>query len=373
MKTLGLNIIVGAGEAFELSRCLRSVVLQDLFEEIVICLTTKDPDVEKVAKHYTNKTPYFKWCNNFSAARNCALKNSTTDYIMWLDADDVVEESTRDRLYKMKEYLQNETHTAYLIPYYLEFDKQNNYTQGISRDRIFKRQRNLKWIYKVHEQLTLNSEKHSVAAFNGIAIEHRPIKLHGSGLARNLKILKEEYLKDKTNGHYAFYYARDLELNNQIKAAIPIYEKILKCNAGSPDNLFLCAFNLAMYYTYKKNSELRTDTLLLAENYCRIAISYSESYAEPYVLLGDIYHFKGNLQEAILFFKTAMSKRLNASGLQRSVFYNQLPAERLSRIFASLDEFTNIEQALYYNKLALQYDINNKDLLKFRKVLIKAL
>ena len=45
--SLGLNIIVGAGEASELTRCLSSVQ-GDLFDEIVVTLTSDDEAVTEV-------------------------------------------------------------------------------------------------------------------------------------------------------------------------------------------------------------------------------------------------------------------------------------------------------------------------------------
>jgi len=373
MKLLGLNIIVGAGEAFELNRCLESVCIDGLFDEVVIVTTSNDADIVSVAKKYTDKIFKFMWINDFAAARNHALKYTTTKYVMWLDADDTVSKLTQGRLIKMKEYLSHENLDVYLVPYHLDYNENGEFIQFLPRDRIFKRRKNLFWQYRVHEQLTVEKGKHRIGRFNGIAIEHRPSKPSEFGLKRNVDILKEEYEKDTTNGHYAFYYARDLYLLEEYELSISIFDNLIRNRGGTDSNLFTAAFNIAMYYTYDENGEIKKDTIDIGENYARIAMSFANNYAETYVILGDIYHYKGKINDAINFFKMAMSKKLDGFGLQQIPFYEQLPAERLSRIYAGSNDFTAIEQGLYYNKLALKHDMKNEGLLNFRRALIKEL
>lgn len=369
MKLLALNVLAAANEAFELNRCLESVCVKGLFDEIVIVLTSNDPEIEKVAKKFTDKSYHFEWVNDFSAARNFALSKTTAKYVLWIDADDVVNELSQSRMLKMRKYIEENNYDIYLIPYHLDFDKDGKFLQYISRDRVFKRRKNLKWEFPVHEQLTTNPNKHSIANFNGINIEHRSAKDCMIGLNRNIEIL-EKFYKENPTHHIKFYYARDLMLVGKKDKAIEIFDEIIQERIGTVDNLFNACINISMHYTYQENNYLKEDTLDVGENYARIALSYSDRYAEPYVILGDIYHFRGKVKDSISFYKTAMSKTLDSHGLQQLPFYEEIPAERLARIYMHSEE---LEQALWYNKLALKHEPDNKSRIDLRRNILQKL
>lgn len=372
---LSLNIIVGGGEAQELKRCLESFVFDnDFFDEIVITHTTHDQDVIDVARQYTDKVFYFKWIKDFAAARNFCLDNTKSNYVFWIDSDDVLDKSSKENLLRVKEYVRIHAFDIFLISYHLDFDNEGRFLQHIPRDRIFKR-RKMIWKYRVHEQLKLKTKNENtqpkVLIVKSAIIEHRPAKMPEVGLNRNLEILKEEYIKDPTNAHYAYYYARDLGLVGKFEQSLEIFDYIINNRIGNLDNLHQAAFQVATCFAYDKNNLIRKDTLDAAENYSRIAISFSQKYAEPYVLLGDIYYFKGQIEHAIRFYKIAMSKRLDAHGSQHVPFYEEIPSQRLSKIFSGMNTFTSGEEALYYNKLALKHNPKNEYLICNRKKLLE--
>jgi len=367
--TLALNMIVGPGEAKELKQCLESVVVPEFFDEIIIVCTSKDKEVEAVAKEYTDNVLYFKWCDDFSKARNYAIENTTSDYIMWLDADDKIDKTSRSRLYRMKEYISDANIDVFLLPYKLDLDASGNFNQVLPRERIFKNAERFRWRYKIHEQIsTKNAE---VASFKGISIEHHSVKSGMEGLIRNVKILKKAYAKN-SNKHYMFYLARDLAILKQYDVAIPLFENFIHTRVGGIGDLYCASLEVARYYTYNEDTSLKTETINKGETYARIAMSFSDLHAEPLVLLGDIYHFKGKIENAIKFYKLAMNKRLNGKTVQEKPFYEQIPSERLSQIYEESNLFDGLEQALFYNKLVLKH-VANKTILERRNRILNRL
>ena len=87
--TLGICMIV-RDEEETLVRCLDGI--KDIADEIVIVDTGSRDSTRDIAARYTDRVYDFVWCDDFSAARNFSFSLATTDYVMWLDADDVVAE-----------------------------------------------------------------------------------------------------------------------------------------------------------------------------------------------------------------------------------------------------------------------------------------
>jgi len=84
---LSFCIIVKNEEA-SLPRCLSSV--KDLVNEIVVLDTGSTDKTVEIAKSFGAKVYYFEWCNDFAAARNEALKYVQGDWVLVLDADEVL-------------------------------------------------------------------------------------------------------------------------------------------------------------------------------------------------------------------------------------------------------------------------------------------
>ncbi|BBD69386.1 glycosyl transferase family protein [Nostoc commune NIES-4072] len=84
---LSLCMIV-KNEAATLPKCLSSV--QKVVDEMVVLDTGSIDRTPNIAQQLGAKVYHFKWCNDFSAARNAALKYVTGDWILVLDADETL-------------------------------------------------------------------------------------------------------------------------------------------------------------------------------------------------------------------------------------------------------------------------------------------
>ena len=102
MISISLCMIV-KNEELVLGRCLDSV--KNLMDEIIIVDTGSTDKTKEIASLYTNKIYDFPWINDFAAARNFSFSKATKDYIMWLDADDVLLYEDNKKLQQLKENL----------------------------------------------------------------------------------------------------------------------------------------------------------------------------------------------------------------------------------------------------------------------------
>jgi tetratricopeptide (TPR) repeat protein len=75
-------------EATTLPKCLSSVV--KVVDEMVVLDTGSSDRTPNIAKEFGAKVYDFVWCNDFSKARNAALKYVTGDWVLVLDADETL-------------------------------------------------------------------------------------------------------------------------------------------------------------------------------------------------------------------------------------------------------------------------------------------
>ena len=88
MVCLSACLIV-KNEAVLLQRCLES--LHSFVDEIVIVDTGSDDNTVDIARKYDAQVYYFNWIDDFSAARNESLRHAKGDWILYVDADEVVD------------------------------------------------------------------------------------------------------------------------------------------------------------------------------------------------------------------------------------------------------------------------------------------
>ncbi|MGO4375836.1 glycosyltransferase family 2 protein, partial [Paenibacillus sp. MCAF20] len=151
MITISLCMIV-RNEEQKLGRCLSTVA--NAVDEIIIVDTGSTDGTLAIAAQYTKRIYHFEWINDFGAARNESFRYATKDYILWLDADDWLDERERIKLESLKEELDSAV-DAVIMDYWLDFDPLGQPTTVVKRHRLVKRSRQFKWHDPVHEQLAV--------------------------------------------------------------------------------------------------------------------------------------------------------------------------------------------------------------------------
>lgn len=87
MVNLSLCMIV-KNEELALPKCLSSV--KGVVDEIVVLDTGSTDGTPKIAREFGARIYHFEWCNNFSVARNESLRYVQGDWVLVLDADEVL-------------------------------------------------------------------------------------------------------------------------------------------------------------------------------------------------------------------------------------------------------------------------------------------
>jgi tetratricopeptide (TPR) repeat protein len=226
------------------------------------------------------------------------------------------------------------------------------------RERIFKRCPKFRWRRPVHEQITPPHGQSIHAPIGGnFAITHMPNKPGFCSAARNLKILEDEVVRKGTkDADMRYFYGRDLLLGGRVKEGVALLDDIVMGQNGPSDQLFAACLDLIFLYAYGRQetlpilSEITPEKVAKVERWCRQAIAFSSAYAEPFVILGDVYYVKGNTSGAEKLWRQALTKKVGDRIVQFSTYYNCVPSQRLAAVTAARGD---LEEALYFNRNAL--------------------
>lgn len=363
MITISLCMIV-KNEKETLGRCLDSV--GSVVDEIIIVDTGSTDDTQQIALKYTNKIYDFQWIDDFSAARNYAFEQATMDYILWMDADDILLEDDRSKLIDLKEHF-DESIDIVMMKYNTGFDGEGNVTFSYYRERLSRRTGNYKWYEPVHEYLQFGGNIINV----DIAITHK--KIRPPEKERNIKIYEKIISQDKVlSPRGLYYYARELKDNQRFTDAITFFNKFLDTKKGwLEDNICTC-LELSKCYIQCKMEDKVLPILFKS-------FEYDLPRGEICCEIGYYYKNRGEYRRAIFWFELIMglSKPENSWGFISHDHWSYIPCLELCVCYYRIG---NIVKSIEYNQKAsiyrpnsLQVKYNKKyfeDILKQNKTLL---
>lgn len=223
--TLGLCMIV-KDEEDNMRECL--LPLKGIVDEIVVVDTGSKDRTKVIAEQIGAKIFDFPWKNDFSLARNESIRRSTTDYLIWLDADDRVKEEDALKLLELKKRLSPSKDEAYffIVHNISPVDGNTKFYQI----RLFPRISGVQFEGSIHELLSFSLKRLGIKTkYEDITIKHIGYENREScfrKIVRNLKILKCELKKEPENLILHFHIARTLAGFQKYREAIKHLRKI---------------------------------------------------------------------------------------------------------------------------------------------------
>ncbi|AND84111.1 Glycosyl transferase, group 2 family protein [Clostridium tyrobutyricum DIVETGP] len=347
--TISLCMIV-KDEENVIGRCLSSI--KDVVDEIIIVDTGSSDNTIDMCKNFTDKIYNFKWIDDFSAARNFSFSKATGDYILWLDADDVILPDDIKKFKILKKSLDTSIDSI-TMKYNVGFDEYGNITLSYRRNRLVKHSKNFKWIGFVHEYL----EVYGNVINSDVSVTHKKIDFKPK---RNIEIY-ENKLKERVNFSLRdiLYYANELYDHNRFKEALKYYTRFLNSKQGwSEDNIRVC--NKICDYFESINQEYK------ARSYIFKSFEYDSPRAEGCCRLGFSFLKENKLYQSIFWYETAskLEKPQNSLGFFNDSYWTWLPHLQLCVCY---DKLGKHEIAYKHNEIAAKFIPKDKRILFNKK------
>lgn len=354
MFTISLCIIV-KNEENVLARCLECG--KAFADEIVIVDTGSVDRTKEIAGRYTTLIYDFPWGDDFSAARNFAFSKGSCDYLMWMDADDVMSEKEIAKLKELKETKAADADMI-MMKYAVGFHPDGSCSFSYYRERLVKRQKNFRFQGRVHEAIVPAGK----ISWEEIVIEHRKETAGEAG--RNLRIYRMmEQKKEIFSSRDLYYYGRELLYAGENSEAVHIFEKFFAEKNGWKENCIDACRQMAVCYYRLGEPQKALEALFRS-------FSYDTPRGEICCDIGKHFLDRGCFLQASYWLKQALqaAPRENTGAFVEKDCYGYLPAIWLCVCY---DRLGDRKQARYYNELAGRYHPEDIFYLKNRELLKK--
>ncbi|MCS1352212.1 glycosyltransferase [Mechercharimyces sp. CAU 1602] len=279
--TISLCMIV-RDEEDVLERCLQSV--QGIPDEWIIVDTGSCDRTQEIAARYTDRLYQFDWVDNFAAARNFAFQQATQEYILWLDADDVLPEEERDKFLQLKKSLDRRTDSVSML-------YRSTPTTVVRRNRLLRRERGFYWEGRVHEYVRVKGH----CIHSDIMVVHQKEKEVGT---RNLRIYRKQLQEEgELPQRDWFYFGNELQAHHEYEEAIEAFQTYLHTRGPEEDSIAAC---LRVAECFAKLHEWEQ-----ALHYVVMTFRYDVPRAEACCYIGELVREMGEQEQSIFWFTCA--------------------------------------------------------------------
>ena len=282
MATLSMGMIV-RDEAKTLARILRCATA--FCDQLVVVDTGSRDDTVDIARACGAEIHVFPWVDDFAAARNVAFSHCTGDWLIWLDADDVVPPDVQQTIVRLKSTLFDTPGiNTIMAGYRVNWDGQGRVTEVYERERFVRRSLGCRWSGPVHETLGIPAE--GIVRCAEVYVEHRP---HPDNIARkkgrNLAIYEKWIDVEAVALHDLYQYACELQWNDRPADCAATFEILFRRWGDRPDPTG------ELYLARIKAGECRaiTGSSEVGLRHYQAAIALDPTRAEALCLAGELY------------------------------------------------------------------------------------
>lgn len=255
---LSLCMIV-KNEQASLPQALNSV--KDIVDEMIVLDTGSTDQTIDIAKEFGAKVYHFEWCNDFSVARNAALKYVQGKWVLVLDADEVL---TAEIVPQIKQAIKSDRH---LVINLIRQEVGANQCPYSLVSRLFRNHPDIHFSRPYHamvddsvEQLLKREPQWQVISLDTIAMRHygyKPGVIAALDKYNRAQTAMEGFLATHPNDAYVCSKLGGLYVQmNQVNEGIALLQRGLSANNVDAPVLFELHYHLGNAYTHLQDLNL---------------------------------------------------------------------------------------------------------------------
>ena len=316
-------------EAETLGRVLQAA--SQFCDELVIADTGSTDGTQDIALSYGARVLDFPWIDDFAAARNHALEAATSDWVLWLDADDVLTDEVVAAFRALKQSGLDSDLDAIYTPYRYHFNDAGACTMEFNRERLVRLVDGVRWVGRVHEVIHLPGTR--LGQRDDLYVEHRPLATKKAGkVDRNLLILDAAVAEGDRSPRTLLYYARELCDHNRYADAIRAFSDFVPVAESTWEHhnalvrMAECAIALG---------DLEQARARLLD-----ALTVDSTRSEPFLLIGGMHFDKGEWSRALPWYAAAAALPRPRDGFTQPADYSWRPWDYLSVCLINTGRFT---------------------------------
>ena len=241
-QTISLCMIV-KNEQQSLLRCLRSA--EPWVDEIIVLDTGSTDRTVEIARSFGARVEHFPWCDDFAAARNAVKEYATCDWILSLDADEVLDPNTAPKLAEIVAQPISKPRCYSLLVRSYDNSKDDSSVVFHSGyvTRLFVNHPKMGWKRPIHEQIVhlddpdLDEPTNMELEFcDQIVILHdgylQEARSDRGKAARNQAILKRAIERTPNDAHMYFHLGIELYHDKKYRQAATAFDQVLTLKSG---------------------------------------------------------------------------------------------------------------------------------------------
>ena len=280
-----------------LARCLEGIA--DAVEEIVIVDMGSTDRTKEIARQFTDKIYDFPWMDDFAAARNFAFSKGTGEYLLWMDAEDILPSGEKEKLLALKADLRENPCDMVMMLFDRGVDEGGRTKFSCYRERLVRRCPQARWQGRANEM---------IPPFGSVRYEE-------------------------------IHFVRRKE-----KQAAEVLRAFLENPEGGAENKAEAVRMLAHCLQVAGKEEEGISLLLEG-------LQFAPPTGEHCCEIGEYFYEKGQWEQAIFWYENALhaERRTEQGAFVQEECYGFLPCIRLCVCYGRLGEW---EMAKMYNEMA---------------------
>ncbi|MBD8006801.1 glycosyltransferase family 2 protein [Bacillus norwichensis] len=337
MKTISLCMIVKNEEAY-IEKCLLSV--RNIVHEMIIVDTGSTDRTKEICERLGATIYQYEWDNNFSEARNFGLQLCQSDWIIWLDADEELDDTNKEKIHEL---LQNTAAKVISLPVFNYFGSMEKLKKEdfhlLYQPRLFLNHIDIIFSNQIHESIVYPNDllENDLLTLN-VPIHHYGYTdeaiLKKQKSQRNLNILKEELSNPDHSPWIKYYIASELSSLQNYELAFQFL------NQSILEFIYKKVHPPAILYKLKYQILITTENWVGAKESIDKALLLYPDYVDLHYYKGCILYNIGYYKEALSVFNKCLELGndhsdyliLNGAGSFRAQNYIKLCAEQMAKL-----------------------------------------